>query len=1029
MHFLTKHRLCFWMMAAWTAVMLFCAPVLAADTVSVRMAHHEKFTRIVFDLPRLMAYHVNTEAGKVTVDFDTQSSASFDKVRSPLIKSISQVSKSGSKLKVEITLEGPATVKDSRVQKKVVLDVTPSGPMPKAEPPKPVEKKAETKEERKEAKAEALAVPAIPEKEKAAEPPPAAQLEMPAKKPEPVAAAVPAMPAVPVEPVQNISSDQVASQLKDAIAGLNSSSPAQPAETASQESSGEDDEDTSPAAITKITLSFLSPSKLAVFERSMTLWIVTDSTAGTIRPSITGSMAAFITPAKTLRFDGGTAYSYILPKKFYISVKKQKLSWQVQLLSEKPLSPPPDEMRVSFDQVSRKARLIVALDGAGELIPLEDPVVGDTLYVVPTDKADQAIRYPRTMADFSIVPAAMGMVLRPVKDGLIAAPTSDHVVLTAPEGLSVTPEGVGTPVMIGEADAISDDDNNRLFDFPNWRDGGVLRLQKNKERLQDKIVDAQSSEERAGLLMKLAMLYFANNFGQEALGILELVQKENPEMEKNPDFIAIRGAANAMSGNYRDALQDLSYPEIQQHPEVNLWRGYAAAATEQWRMAERSFPKSNRLLLQYPDNIAIPFTIYMAESALHLGHTDTAKKLLDTINMASDAMDPRYQAAIDYLRGETFAQDGKLDKAEEIWRPVSKGLDRLYHTKASLSLTRLLLRQKKIPLKEAIEEIDNLRFAWRGDGLEVEVLKALGEMKVQNNQVLAGLEDMKQAATLSDSILDDSSYIREEMERIFSDLFVGGQAGKIPPLEAVSVYNEFKSLLPSGAEGVAAKIDFANYLIRIDLLGKAQEIMEEQIRNGLPVDKAMSLGAKLAAVYLLDKKPQGALNALRATDTGGINDKLQEERNLLKARALSQLNQTDAAISVLSSMNSTDARRLKADVLWRAGKWNGAALAIEDMLPDASALTEEDAPLVVNAAVAWKLAANRDKLKEIKDRYEAAMKKTKMSSTFGVVTRDGGLSDLSDRGSMLKIAGEVDMFKGFLDTYKSKDDPGGGKGG
>ena len=111
------------------------------------------------------------------------------------------------------------------------------------------------------------------------------------------------------------------------------------------------------------------------------------------------------------------------------------------------------------------------------------------------------------------------------------------------------------------------------------------------------------------------------------------------------------GAANAMSGHYKEALQDLSLPAIQQRPEASLWAGYAAAATEQWHMADRSFPKSNRLLLQYPDDIAIPFTIYMAESALHLGHTDMANRLLDSINKTTAGEDPRYESAIDYLRG------------------------------------------------------------------------------------------------------------------------------------------------------------------------------------------------------------------------------------------------------------------------------------------------------------------------------------------------------------------------------------------
>jgi len=986
-------------------------PARAAEpqepAVPVTIGNHADFSRIVFAFPKLIAYHVTSTESNVRLDFDTTARAVFSGKKSALVKTIKPVPNGDGLLKVEIALTEGATVKSYRLYRKIVVDVHPSGAMPKPPAPKAAEKKAET-------------------------PPPPPAIAAP-KAVEIVKEAAPTPLTTAPPPAAEITADQ----LKAAIAHPETLAPAAPSKGAtapplasivdtSADAAEDDDERDNP---TKIYLSFLAPSRLAAFERSSTstvLWIVTDQTTVTAAlPVVTGTMAKFIAPPKTLKFNGGVAYRFVLPKKLYPHIKKQNLSWKMLLLSAPPEPAPPADIKVAYDPASRQGKMIVPLNGAGGALTFEDPDIGDTLYVIPTDKPDQAVQDVVRLADFAIVPAMLGMVVRPLRDNIKATPVRDFVFLTSPDGLIITPEGVGTPVLIGEADAAADNDNNRLFDFPNWRQGGFRMLGDNKQKLQDAIVAAKSPDERTGLLMKMAMLYFSNNFGPETLGILDLVLSENPDMDKNPDFIAIRGAANAMSGRFKEAFQYLSYPPIQQHPEVNLWIGFAAAATEQWHMADRSFPKSNRLLLQYPDNIAIPFTIYMAESALHIGRTDTAKKLLDTINLTSDAMDPQYRAAIAYLRGETFSQEGKPDKAAELWQPVANGLDRLYHTKAMLALTGLLLQQKKIPLKEAIDRIDSLRFAWRGDGLEIEVLRRLGALKVQNNQVLSGLEDMKQAADLSDSILDDSIHIRDEMRRIFSDLYVGNQASKIPPLEAVSVFNEFGALLPPGPEGVTATLDFVNYLIHIDLLDTAASIIEEQIKIGLPQEKLAGIGTRLAAVYLLDGKPLPALEALKKTETSGLPTKAAEERSLLQARAQSQLRQTAAAISTLSVLNSKNARRLKADVLWRAEDWNAAASAIESVLSDAgSPLGDEDAQLVVNAAVAWKLAGNRDKLKELKTKYETVMATTKLASTFGVVTRDGGISTLADRDSLIKIAGEVDMFRGFLDTYKA----GAGKG-
>jgi hypothetical protein len=58
-------------------------------------------------------------------------------------------------------------------------------------------------------------------------------------------------------------------------------------------------------------------------------------------------------------------------------------------------------------------------------------------------------------------------------------------------------------------------------------------------------------------------------------------------------------------------------------------------------------------------------------------------------------------------------------------------------------------------------------------------------------------------------------------------------------------------------------------------------------------------------------------------------------------------------------------------------------------------------------------------VRELRANYLKQMSRTTLGSTFGVVTRSGGSTSLADRETILKIAGEVDMFKGFLDNYKS----------
>jgi hypothetical protein len=1041
------------------------APAPAAkQELLIKTGNHGDFARAVFEGTKEMAYRVTSSGNAIDVFIDTAAAPKIATQKTAQIRSVRAAHGPDGTLKVTLGVAPGATFKDFHFGNKIVVDVfaapaKAAAAAPKKEKPAPAPAPAPAPKQQAAAPAAEKQLPAA---QKPAEPVKLAAAPAPASAaapaaPAPAAAAPAAKPApAPEEPAD------AAPVLSDPEAIAGARLPGKPGsalpswDLAITKPGGSAPVEAAPSApvpvpavpvddahTATLTLTSLSPMRIAVFSRFDALWVVTNATGTDASPpAVSGPMAGFIPAPKALKFRHGTAYRYALPRKFYPVVSKERLSWQVQLLPE-PLPPSAArlsaEIRVQSDPKSHEAMMIAYLKGAGDAIE----------YVVPTSLPGQAVLEGRQMPDLEILPAEAGMVVRPLRDGLSvrhimltaeeeaekhegeekeaaaetsgdAHPLNDVVVITAPSGLAVTPRG-GAITLIGAADEASDNDNNRLFDFPNWRRGGGEKLQKSRQELQEAIAAAEQPEERAGLLMDLAKLYFANNFGQEALGVLDLVLAENPGMEQNPDFIAIRGAANAMSGRFKEALQDLSLPAIQSRPEASLWRGYAAAATEQWRMADRSFPKSNRLLLQYPDEVAIPFTIYMAESALHLGNTKAANELLGSIDKTAVAAEPRYRAAIDYLRGISYAQEGHLEKAAALWAPVAEGIDRLYHAKASLSLTRLLLQQKKITLKEATDRVDSLRFAWRGDGLEVSILHTLGALKVQGGQVLSGLEDMKRAADLADSMLDDSAPIREDMRRVFSDLFTSDVAGKVSPLEMVSVYNEFRSLIPPGPEAETAALNFIDGLIRMDLLSKAAALMEEQVKAGNMTDaRVAALGTKLTAVYLLDSKPAQALDALLETERAGISARLKEERTLLKARAHSQMNETDAAIATLSALNSKNAQRLKADVLFRARRWAEAADAISTLLPDPSKpLTTEEASYVVDAAVALKLAGDMEKLAKIRDTYAAPMAATKLAATFGVVTRDGGGADLADRETMLGIAGEVDMFKGFLENYKA----------
>ena len=98
------------------------------------------------------------------------------------------------------------------------------------------------------------------------------------------------------------------------------------------------------------------------------------------------------------------------------------------------------------------------------------------------------------------------------------------------------------------------------------------------------------------------------------------------------------------------------------------------------------------------------------------------------------------------MKGEAYRQDNKKEKTEEIWKKLTQDKDDLFRTKAGLALTILLVNDNKIDNKQAIDRLERLRYAWRGDALEANVNYWLGISYFKEKKFIKGLSIMRDAA-------------------------------------------------------------------------------------------------------------------------------------------------------------------------------------------------------------------------------------------------------------------------------------------
>ena len=81
------------------------------------------------------------------------------------------------------------------------------------------------------------------------------------------------------------------------------------------------------------------------------------------------------------------------------------------------------------------------------------------------------------------------------------------------------------------------------------------------------------------------------------------------------------------------------------------------------------------------------------------------------------------------------------------------------------------------------------------------------------------------------------------------------------------------------------------------------------------------VATRLAMIYLMDQKPQQALDAIRTTQISTLPDDVNHQRLLLEARAFAALKQWDNALDLIAVDQAADTARLRADIYWESGNW------------------------------------------------------------------------------------------------------------
>ena len=287
--------------------------------------------------------------------------------------------------------------------------------------------------------------------------------------------------------------------------------------------------------------------------------------------------------------------------------------------------------------------------------------------------------------------------------------------------------------------------------------------------------------------------------------------------------------------------------------------------------------------------------------------------------------------------------------------------DRQAAAEAKLLEALLRNRRNELSLADLTRELEILAVTWRGDAIELKTLNKLTQVYAETGRYADALGAAKTATRLQPNS-ELSRQSQDAASALFAELYLGSKGDDLKPVDALAMFYEFRELTPIGRRGDEMIRRLADRLASIDLLDQAAELLQYQVDKRLEGAARAQVAARLAMVYLTNRKPDRAIGALRLTRISDLSGELRQQRLLLEARAQSDIGRHDLALDIISNLTGREAIRLRSDIYWASRQWREASEQIElyygERWRDFKPLNGAEKSDVIRAVVGYALAGD-----------------------------------------------------------------------
>jgi tetratricopeptide (TPR) repeat protein len=760
----------------------------------------------------------------------------------------------------------------------------------------------------------------------------------------------------------------------------------------------------------RLRFPFAAQTPAAVFQRADMLWLVFDTASRFDVSPLDNESSGTVGGVSVISTGEGQAVRIKLERPRLVGAIADGNAWIITIGDT--IAQPSKPLGINRSIVGpSRASITIPIDDPRRLHRIVDPDLRDTLLVVTAPGPARGFLKTQEFVELRTLASTHGIAVEMLADDLSAELSVDKIVLRRPTGLSLS----------GSSGVARRSDRSRavLFDTQVWGSDHHANFIDRQRNLIQAAADAPVGK-RTRPRLELVRFYLAQGMYVEAKAVLDVIIADDRQTTEDPTALVLRAVANLMFDRPDSALKDLSNPAVGNQQDAQLWRALAYSQQGKWPEAVEGFRTVEGAMGTLPIELQLVALRDAMRVAIEVGDYASAMRRLN--DMDSVGVPSEMEPVVAVLQGRLAEGLGRNEDALASYTAAAASPNR--PAAAQGHLRELVLRYALGAVKKAdiVGELESLTATWRGDETEIEALNYLAQFYTEDARYRDAFNMMRQA-NVANPNSDMTRKIQDRAAATFNALFLVGKGDTMPAIDALSLFYDFRDLVPIGRRGDEMIRRLADRLVAVDLLDQAAELLQHQVDNRLQGAARAQVATKLALIYLLNHKPEQAQATLRATRTAELSTDMRNQRLLIEARALSDIGRHDLALEIVDNMDSPEAVRLRSDVQWAARRWQRSAEQIEllygDRWKEFEPLSDVERIDILRAAVGYALGNDAIGISRLKEKYAAKMAEGPDRRAFEVATGGYGTNSAEFRDVVRSIAA-VDTLDAFVRDMRKR---------